>query len=112
MFVDVEKPDRFPNACSVCGKVGIVMPSWPLGDACCPFCGSLIFCKSVQTETGPESSSLLPDNQINRQTETEPWSYSLLPNTQANRQEAEAIAAILAKAVEDVKNRRAAETTK
>jgi acyl carrier protein len=35
-------PEGEPQRCSVCGEVSAMETSWPIDDACCPACGSLL----------------------------------------------------------------------
>lgn len=35
--------------CQVCGKLSMVEPCWPLADATCPSCGSLVFVKYLES---------------------------------------------------------------
>jgi hypothetical protein len=87
MYVDSEQPEWYLRQCSVCGKEGAVMACWPIGDACCPHCGSLVL-----------PSSFLPSTQPDNQ------AFDLLPDTEHNREEAETVAADLTAAWEELRN--------
>src|SRR5437867_3294525 len=38
--------------CHVCGKVSMVVPCWPLADATCTHCGSLVYVKYLEGPIG------------------------------------------------------------
>jgi DNA-directed RNA polymerase subunit RPC12/RpoP len=90
MHIGADEPDRFPTHCPVCGKVGVVMPSYPIGDGCCPHCGSLVLVK----RRSPASIATTP--------------IKMLPDTAENRKEAEATVAEQLKIWEEMKDRKPA----
>jgi hypothetical protein len=90
MFVDSEEPDRFYDSCPVCGKRGVIMPSYPIADACCPYCGNLILHKRVLR--------------------LHAFPYKMLPDTLENRREAQAVVDEQVRIWEEVKNHKRPDT--
>src|ERR1700677_4698015 len=98
MFIDAEGPSWYPEYCVVCGKEGLFMPSWPIGDACCPYCGSLILCRPRASGISGTSEVFSNEKQISDRTSPATHSYCLLPDTPKNGQEAAEVVAKQAKA--------------
>jgi rubrerythrin len=42
MVISTRTPEGQPNYCPVCGKIVVMEPSQPFGDAPCPHCGCLL----------------------------------------------------------------------
>jgi hypothetical protein len=63
-------PDGSSGSCPVCGKVVLISPSIPLGDATCPHCGVLLYSES-QGRLAPEVLIRLADLGVQIETDAE-----------------------------------------